>query len=379
MRKKHLNVNTILLMFMIFAINPVFSQEITMYTMNGCARCASAKDYFNKNGIKYKEYSTENDADNNRMWSVLWNAGLGNGESVTMPVIIVDGKVNYSIPNLSTFLSQIGQKNQVPDVNNNKSNSSNKLVVYTMKGCGRCAYAVDYLKKNNIVYTEYSTSNKTYSNEMWQYVQTSGKYEGGAVTMPVIVNNGQIDFNIPDIQDFMSKIGSTATNSQNEVNLPSNNQNTVSSGNLTQAQQDEFIRVHNKYRAEVGSAPLTWNEDLAKYALAWGNHLASIGCDMEHRPYSGEWAQKYGENLYWCSGKTGTPTDAVTGWGNEKKDYNGKVISNATMVAGHYTQMIWSNTTQVGCAIVKCDGNQYIIVCNYNPPGNYVGESPYKK
>jgi len=45
-------------------------------------------------------------------------------------------------------------------------------------------------------------------------------------------------------------------------------------------------------------------------------------------------------------------------------------------VVGHYTQMIWRNTTEVGCAVAERDDRQ-ILVCRYSPPGNVRGEMAY--
>jgi pathogenesis-related protein 1 len=45
-------------------------------------------------------------------------------------------------------------------------------------------------------------------------------------------------------------------------------------------------------------------------------------------------------------------------------------------VCGHYTQIVWRDTTSVGCAAQSCPQGE-IWVCDYSPPGNYVGQHPY--
>ncbi|CAB4290778.1 unnamed protein product [Prunus armeniaca] len=70
--------------------------------------------------------------------------------------------------------------------------------------------------------------------------------------------------------------------------------------------------------------------------------------------------------------------DAVDMWLVEKADYNYDSNSCADgKVCGHYTQVVWRNTARVGCAKVRCNSGGTFIGCNYDPPGNYVGQKPY--
>ena len=95
-----------------------------------------------------------------------------------------------------------------------------------------------------------------------------------------------------------------------------------------------------------------------------------------------------GENLFWASplnysdGSSAvqiiTPTQVVDNWASEKADYN--YASNtcaAGKVCGHYTQVVWRSTVEIGCGRAVCQDNSQVWVCNYNPAGNIIGQRPY--
>jgi pathogenesis-related protein 1 len=147
---------------------------------------------------------------------------------------------------------------------------------------------------------------------------------------------------------------------------------------VSQEQAQAALDYHNKVRADVGSPPLQWSQELSKFAQAWAENLAASNCKMEHRPASGKWAQKYGENIFWGAGEEYTAKHASESWYSEIKDYKyGPLKGNNWYKTGHYTQMVWKNTTHVGMGIAYCKNGAVIIVANYNPPGNYMGEKPY--
>lgn len=137
----------------------------------------------------------------------------------------------------------------------------------------------------------------------------------------------------------------------------------------------EILAAHNKYRAEVGVAPLQWSNTLANSAQQWANHLAATG-QFQHS------GSGYGENIWMGTSGHYSFTQMVDGWGGEKKYF----IPNSTFPnvsnsgkwqdVGHYTQLIWRNTQEVGCGFASGGGNDY-LVCQYNPAGNVIGQKVY--
>lgn len=138
----------------------------------------------------------------------------------------------------------------------------------------------------------------------------------------------------------------------------------------------KMLDLHNRVRADVGVGPLRWSQELADYAQRWADHLAATRCGLEHRPRSGKWRGEFGENLFMGTLGYYGVTDAVKGWAEEKRLYPGGPYQASWRGVGHYTQMVWRNTRNVGCATSQCRGN-LLVVCNYDPPGNYIGEYPY--
>lgn len=136
--------------------------------------------------------------------------------------------------------------------------------------------------------------------------------------------------------------------------------------------QEALLERHNHYRSELGVAPLQWSDELAEYAQNWANKLAK-SCDMYHSK------GKFGENIYWTSG-TATPAEVVDFWATEEQYFNHRnpvYKSGKGRKYGHYSQMIWRNTTHMGGAMQKCKHGGEIWVCNYNPHGNVIGEKAY--
>lgn len=131
----------------------------------------------------------------------------------------------------------------------------------------------------------------------------------------------------------------------------------------------EMVTSHNAVRARVGIAPLRWSDTLASFAQQWANHLIQSGL------FAHSQNPKYGENLYEISGGAATPATVVNTWAEEVLDYD-YGTNNCRAVCGHYTQVVWRDTSEVGCAVART-GAREVWVCEYNPPGNWVGRKPY--
>lgn len=154
-----------------------------------------------------------------------------------------------------------------------------------------------------------------------------------------------------------------------------------------------WLNAHNATRQALNSgslsnspAPSTPIPD-----LQWDKRLATVAknyaqtCPTNHNAnrstaYQALGGSGYvGENLAW--GYL-TISAAVTAWADEEAYYQYAVTGSDSIggVVGHYTQMIWRNTTHVGCylnADASCPAWSRTYVCNYAPGGNYLGQYAY--
>ncbi|CAH2071301.1 unnamed protein product, partial [Iphiclides podalirius] len=170
--------------------------------------------------------------------------------------------------------------------------------------------------------------------------------------------------------------------------------------NLTCKQIRAFVDGHNSRRLQLakGQVPgqppasgmklMVWDDELAAKAAKWAskNHFA-------HNPDKTIGSRRFntGENLYWYA--TTSPNHKINidsclkSWFDEYRHYTYAPLTmrnfdgSSKHQIGHYTQMAWANTMYVGCAISQYgNGNlkEFLVVCNYGPGGNYLGQKPYE-
>ncbi|THU97655.1 PR-1-like protein [Dendrothele bispora CBS 962.96] len=135
----------------------------------------------------------------------------------------------------------------------------------------------------------------------------------------------------------------------------------------TEDEKAQFLQIHNDLRAQHGADPLTWNDTLADAAQTWADR-----CVFEH---SGGQLGPYGENLAAGAGGGYDLESAMNSWSVEASDYQ---ASNPQ--PSHFTQMVWKDSTQLGCAVHSpCSDifpgfdNALYYVCEYYPQGNVIG------
>lgn len=172
-----------------------------------------------------------------------------------------------------------------------------------------------------------------------------------------------------------------------------------------------WLNTHNDFRADLNAGTVADSGTYGTYPvpltplpdLVWNDQLATVAqghadaCVYEH---NGERRDDYiaagGENIYIgeniaVHGTTGTLASFETyakkqteAWWGEHKDWHYQPYQSGTINgAGHFTQIIWANTIEIGCGIASCPGilpgytNAAFGVCNYGPGGNYLNQYPY--
>lgn len=147
--------------------------------------------------------------------------------------------------------------------------------------------------------------------------------------------------------------------------------------------KNQCLYHHNIHRANHSVPALTWSESLADIARQIGS-----SCRYEHDTTTG--GGGYGQNI--AAGVSSENVSAII----TDMFYNGEEplftanygldspdMSNF-MGWGHFTQMVWKSTTEVGCYTYDCSSrglantgggvSPHFTVCNYKTPGNYANQ-----
>ncbi|KAL5011836.1 hypothetical protein ScPMuIL_010387 [Solemya velum] len=149
-----------------------------------------------------------------------------------------------------------------------------------------------------------------------------------------------------------------------------------------QNEKRAILDKHNEYRSSIGAMDMIamrWNSELEQVAQQYAE-----GCQYEHSGVTDVAGfGNIGENLYAADGVY--DVKAVEKWFAEYQyyDYDNLACDSGKM-CGHYTQVVWSLSHEVGCGVsfcpmlgVKDSPNKWYVVCNYAPAGNFPGQNPY--
>lgn len=136
---------------------------------------------------------------------------------------------------------------------------------------------------------------------------------------------------------------------------------------------ERLLAAHNAERERRAVPRLEWSARLAAQAQVWAATLARSN-RFEHA------ADRFGagENLWMGSAGRYTPEAMIDGFVSERRHFWPGRFPDVSSTGnwrdiGHYTQLIWPDTREVGCA-VSSGADSDILVCRYFPAGNMVGQ-----
>ena len=131
----------------------------------------------------------------------------------------------------------------------------------------------------------------------------------------------------------------------------------------SRSDQRDWIGAHNLAREDVGLAPLAWSDKLARDAEAWAHHLARNNL-YEHA--SPQQRKGQGENLWRGDRDRHAPWEMIDLFVAEKRIFRPGVFPDVSRTGrwsdvGHYTQIIWPETQEVGCATALNDKHEVLV------------------
>ena len=139
-----------------------------------------------------------------------------------------------------------------------------------------------------------------------------------------------------------------------------------------------ILMVHNAERSRLGLPPLRWSGALARDAGEWARVLLARGT-LEHA--SASQRRGNGENLWMGTAGAWNSAAMVNMFLDERRHFRPAAFPGVSSTGdwsdvGHYTQIVWKDTREVGCAIDTGNGND-VLVCRYHPAGNVIGKAPF--
>lgn len=142
----------------------------------------------------------------------------------------------------------------------------------------------------------------------------------------------------------------------------------------------ELLEAHNHERTRFGAPALRWNPELAREAHTWAAMLAREG-RMRHANASER--KGAGENLWMGSAGAFPASTMVGAFVAEKQYFISGTFPRISRTGnwrdvGHYTQVVWHGTQELGCAIARNERDDF-LVCRYWPAGNTYGEEIREK
>lgn len=153
----------------------------------------------------------------------------------------------------------------------------------------------------------------------------------------------------------------------------------------------DILDTHNFLRAGHNVPPLKWSRKLARNAQKWVNELKRTSPDTfpphPHSPEDGNFrVENDGENYSWqLNSKLQPGSTHVLAWYTEIFDYERQNPVNNGAMIGHFTQIVWKDTTQVGCgratSTVDWHGMELFsthVICQYHVGGNMRSYFPEK-
>ncbi|XP_042293252.1 cysteine-rich venom protein-like [Sceloporus undulatus] len=152
---------------------------------------------------------------------------------------------------------------------------------------------------------------------------------------------------------------------------------------ISEMLKEEIVNKHNSIRRQVqptasNMMKMMWNEKAAMSAGRWASKCQAISSPKEERMVDdvlcGELILETNYGTLW--------SDAIESLSRGKNYFQYRTgATDPTKNIHGYTQIVWHNSDQVGCALAFCpEGTKFIYVCRYCPAGNIKGQlnTPYK-